>query len=38
MGIFNELQEAAQHIEQNANPKFVFFDFVLKIIVLLVKR
>lgn len=38
MGIFNELQEAAQHIEQNANPKFVFFDFVLKIIVLLVKK
>lgn len=38
MGIFGELQEAARHIEQNANPKFVFFDFVLKIIVWLVKK
>ena len=37
-GIFNELQEAARHIEQNANPKIVFFDFVLKIIVWLVKK
>ena len=38
IGINEELQEAARHIEQNANPKFVFFDFVLKIIVLLVKK
>ena len=38
MGIDAELQEAARHIEQNANPKFVFFDFVLKIIVLLVRK
>lgn len=38
MGIFGELQEAARHIEQNANPKFVFFNFVLKIIVWLVKK
>lgn len=37
-GIFNELQEAARHIEQNANPKIVLFDFVLKIIVWLVKK
>lgn len=38
IGISTELQEALRHIEQNANPKFVFFDFVLKIIVLLVKK
>lgn len=38
IGISTELQEAIRHIEQNANPKFVFFDFVLKIIVWLVKK
>lgn len=37
MGIMDELQEAQRHIEQNANPKFVFFDFALKMIVLLKK-
>ncbi len=31
--IYTELQEAAGHIGQNANPKFVFFDLMLKMIV-----
>ena len=35
MGIMNELSEAQQHIEQNVNAKMVFFDFSLKMIVLL---
>ena len=35
IGIMNELSEAEQHIERNVNPKMVFFDFVLKIIMLL---
>lgn len=35
MGIMNELSEAEQHIEQNVNAKMVFFDFSLKMIVLL---
>ncbi len=35
IGIMNELNEAQQHIEQNVNPKMVFFDFSLKMIVLL---
>ncbi|WP_300728257.1 DNA polymerase III subunit delta' [uncultured Bacteroides sp.] len=35
IGIMDELQEAQLHIEQNANPKIVFFDFALKMIVLL---
>lgn len=35
MGIMDELEEAGRHIEQNVNPKFVFFDFALKMIVLL---
>ncbi len=34
-GIMNELTEAQQHIEQNVNPRMVFFDFSLKMIVLL---
>lgn len=34
-GIMEELELAQVHIEQNANPKFVFFDFALKMIVLL---
>lgn len=35
MGIMEELSEAQQHIEQNVNAKMVFFDFSLKMIVLL---
>lgn len=38
MGIMDELSEAQQHIEQNVNPKMVFFDFSLKMIVLLVQK
>ena len=38
MGIMNELSEAQQHIEQNVNAKMVFFDFSLKMIVLLVQK
>ncbi|WP_455672941.1 DNA polymerase III subunit [Phocaeicola sp.] len=38
MGIMNELSEAQQHIEQNTNPRMVFFDFALKMIVLLVQK
>lgn len=34
-GIMDELSEAQMHIEQNVNPKMVFFDFSLKMIVLL---
>lgn len=37
IGIMNELNEAQQHIEQNVNPKMVFFDFSLKMIVLLIQ-
>ena len=35
MGIMDELSEAQLHIGQNVNPKMVFFDFSLKMIVLL---
>ncbi len=35
MGIMNELTEAQLHVEQNVNPKMIFFDFSLKMIVLL---
>lgn len=35
MGIMDELSEAQVHIEQNVNAKMVFFDFSLKMIVLL---
>ena len=35
MGIMDELTVAQQHIEQNVNAKMVFFDFSLKMIVLL---
>lgn len=35
MGLMEELSEAQQHIEQNVNAKMVFFDFSLKMIVLL---
>ena len=38
IGIMNELSEAQQHIEQNVNAKMVFFDFSLKMIVLLVQK
>ncbi|MCD8032095.1 MAG: DNA polymerase III subunit [Bacteroides sp.] len=34
-GIMHELTEAQLHIEQNVNAKMVFFDFSLKMIVLL---
>jgi DNA polymerase-3 subunit delta' len=35
IGLMEELNKAQQHIIQNVNAKMVFFDFVLKIIVLL---
>lgn len=35
MGIMNELSEAQIHIEQNVNARMIFFDFSLKMIVLL---
>lgn len=34
-GIYSELEKATVHIEQNANPKFVFFDLAIKMIILL---
>jgi DNA polymerase-3 subunit delta' len=37
-GIMDELSEAQRHIEQNVNPKMVFFDFSLKMIVLIKNR
>lgn len=37
IGIMNELSEAQMHIEQNVNPRMVFFDFSLKMIVLLIQ-
>ena len=38
MGIMDELSEAERHISQNVNAKMVFFDFALKMIVLLVQK
>ena len=38
MGIMSELNEAQRHIEQNVNAKMVFFDFSLKMIVLLIQK
>lgn len=38
MEIMNELSEAQRHIEQNVNAKMVFFDFSLKMIVLLIQK
>lgn len=38
MGIMDELSEAQRHIEQNVNARMVFFDFALKMIVLLVQK
>lgn len=35
--IMDELSSAQRDIEQNVNPKFVFFDFSLKMIVLLIR-
>lgn len=35
MGMMHELSEAQAHIQQNVNAKMVFFDFSLKMIVLL---
>ena len=37
MGITDELAEAQTHFEQNVNPRMVFFDFALKMIVLLIQ-
>ena len=37
IGIMEELGTAQRDIEQNVNPKFVFFDFALKMIVLLIR-
>ena len=38
MRIMDELSEAQHHIEHNVNAKMVFFDFSLKMIVLLVQK
>ena len=35
--IMDELSDAQQDIEQNVNPRIVFFDFALKMIVLLIQ-
>lgn len=35
MGIMKELSQAQIHVEQNVNPKMIFFDFSLQMIVLL---
>ena len=35
--IMNELELAQRDIGQNVNPKFVFFDLALKMIVLLIQ-
>lgn len=37
ISIMDELSLAQRDIEQNGNPKFVFFDFALKMIVLLIQ-
>lgn len=37
IGISNEIAEAQRDIEQNINPRMVFFDFTLKMIVLLIQ-
>lgn len=37
IGIMDELSQAQRDIEQNANAKIVFFDFALKMIVLLIQ-
>ena len=38
ISIMYELSEAQRHIEQNVNAKMVFFDFALKMIVLLLQK
>ena len=38
MEIMSELNEAQRHIEQNVNAKMIFFDFSLKMIVLLIQK
>ena len=38
IGIMEELAEAENHIGQNVNARMVFFDFALKMIVLLVQK
>ena len=38
MDIMNELSDAQRHIEQNVNARMVFFDFSLKMIVLLIQK
>ena len=38
IGIMKELNEAALHVERNVNAKMIFFDFALKIIMLLRKK
>ena len=35
--IMDELSDAQRDIEQNVNPRIVFFDFALKMIVLLIQ-
>lgn len=35
IGLMDEMSEAEKHIQQNVNAKMVFFDFSLKMIVLL---
>ena len=35
VGIMHELAEAQKHVEQNVNPKMIFFDLALKVILLL---
>ncbi|MDR0745039.1 MAG: DNA polymerase III subunit delta [Mediterranea sp.] len=35
MGLMDEMSEAEKHIQQNVNAKMVFFDFSLKMIILL---
>jgi len=37
IGIMKELDAARRDISQNVNPKMVFFDFALKMIVLLIQ-
>lgn len=37
IGIMDELSAAQRDIEQNVNPRMVFFDFALKMIVLLIQ-
>ncbi len=37
IGIMNELADARRDVAQNVNPRMVFFDFALKMIVLLIQ-